>query len=412
MTLAEFRKRGFLAEISGLFRREDSARHCLTTFGYPPRRLPEFDSAEMFWTTVAQEIEGGILPEDDLESLVQHAADQYPGNRLLGPYAVSQRSEEALQAADSYGAGFTPHRSVPSHKKRLQVFISSTYADLRAERQAAVEAILTAGHIPAGMELFTAGDETQMEVIKRWIDESDVFMLILGLRYGSIEPTTGKSYTHIEYDYAVANEKPVFATVLADEAVDERVRRMGPSVMENQDPKALREFRKQVCGRMVRFWTDLKDIKLTVHETMVGFARREDLRGWVRAPDDIDAGTLAASVSQSRPRLTGARGAPTAEKPLDLFTLLVSRSYRLFFRPADADGSKVIIFKADSIVSEGRNNNENSWRLGDGKLELVQLDGKVHSRFFYDAENDRFEHTGDADTSSSNTDQYIVPETP
>ena len=54
-----------------------------------------------------------------------------------------------------------------AQKKKLQVFVSSTYTDLREERQAAVEAILTAGHIPAGMELFAAGDETQMNVINR-----------------------------------------------------------------------------------------------------------------------------------------------------------------------------------------------------------------------------------------------------
>ena len=54
-----------------------------------------------------------------------------------------------------------------AQKKKLQVFVSSTYTDLREERQAAVEAILTAGHIPAGMELFAAGDETQVNVINR-----------------------------------------------------------------------------------------------------------------------------------------------------------------------------------------------------------------------------------------------------
>jgi len=34
------------------------------------------------------------------------------------------------------------------------------------------------------MELFTAGDHTQLQVIKRWIEESEVFLLILGGRYG------------------------------------------------------------------------------------------------------------------------------------------------------------------------------------------------------------------------------------
>lgn len=77
-------------------------------------------------------------------------------------------------------------------KKKLQVFISSTYTDMLVERQGAVEAILRAGHIPAGMELFAAGDESQLETILRWIDDSDVFMLILGGRYGSIEPKSKK----------------------------------------------------------------------------------------------------------------------------------------------------------------------------------------------------------------------------
>lgn len=50
-------------------------------------------------------------------------------------------------------------------EKKLQVFVSSTYTDLKEERQAAVEAILATGNIPAGMELFTAGNLSQMAVI-------------------------------------------------------------------------------------------------------------------------------------------------------------------------------------------------------------------------------------------------------
>ncbi len=42
-------------------------------------------------------------------------------------------------------------------------------------------------------------------------------MLILGGRYGSIEPDSGKSYTHLEYKYALEKEIPIFAVVLKDE---------------------------------------------------------------------------------------------------------------------------------------------------------------------------------------------------
>ena len=99
--------------------------------------------------------------------------------------------------------------------KKLQVFVSSTYTDLIEERQAAVKAILDAGHIPAGMELFKAG-KSQMKTIKKWIDESDVYMLILGGRYGSIEEESGLSYTELEYRYALSKNMPVFSIILGD----------------------------------------------------------------------------------------------------------------------------------------------------------------------------------------------------
>lgn len=63
-------------------------------------------------------------------------------------------------------------------RKKLQVYISSTFYDLIEERQAAVEAILNTGHIPAGVELFF--NESPLKTRKRWIDESDVYILILG----------------------------------------------------------------------------------------------------------------------------------------------------------------------------------------------------------------------------------------
>ena len=97
--------------------------------------------------------------------------------------------------------------------KKLQVFVSSTYTDLIEERQAAVEAILDAGHIPAGMELFKAGNKSQLETIYKWIDDSDVYILILGGRYGSIEEISGKSYIQLEYEYAVKKNMPFFAII-------------------------------------------------------------------------------------------------------------------------------------------------------------------------------------------------------
>ena len=55
--------------------------------------------------------------------------------------------------------------------KRYQVFVSSTYADLKAERQQVLQALMEMDCIPAGMELFPAVDEEQWEFIKKVIKD-------------------------------------------------------------------------------------------------------------------------------------------------------------------------------------------------------------------------------------------------
>jgi hypothetical protein len=172
--------------------------------------------------------------------------------------------------------------------KKLQVFISSTYTDLKQERQAAVSAILKLGHIPAGMELFTAGDQSQWDTIKAWIDESDVYMLILGGRYGSIEPKSKLSYTELEYKYAVAQGKPFFAVVIREPALERKVQAHGTSVIELENGSSLTTFRKKVLSNISSFFDDEKDIRLSVYETLADFAANKNLVGWVPGNTVVD----------------------------------------------------------------------------------------------------------------------------
>lgn len=185
-------------------------------------------------------------------------------------------------------------------KKKLQVFISSTYSDLHDERQAAVSAILKAGHIPAGMELFAAGDESQMETIKRWIDGSDVFMLILGGRYGSIEPNTSLSYTELEYDYAVKAGKPYFAVVIEESALEQKVRERGTEVIETVNVKELADFRQKVLSRTSAFFRDTRDISLAVYETISDFLERYNFKGWVSGDEIPDIQSFTDQINKLR----------------------------------------------------------------------------------------------------------------
>ena len=173
--------------------------------------------------------------------------------------------------------------------KKLQVFVSSTYTDLIEERQAAVQAILDAGHIPAGMELFKAGNESQLKTIYRWIDESDVYMLILGGRYGSIEEKSGKSYTQLEYEYALSKNIPVFAVVLSESFLTTKINIIGLSdVMEQKAPDKYQTFKSLVMSKIIRMVDDSKDIKIAIHTTLNEFIHDYDVTGWIRNDNEND----------------------------------------------------------------------------------------------------------------------------
>jgi hypothetical protein len=194
-------------------------------------------------------------------------------------------------------------------KKKLQIFVSSTFTDLQFERQAAVQAILKAGHIPAGMELFTASDKSQWDTIKRWIDESDVYMLILGGRYGSVEPTSGVSYTELEYDYAVDVGKPLFAVVIKEDALEAKVKAVGTSVMEKDNPSLLKAFRNKVLLNISSFFSDDRDIRLAVHESLADFRDHPEVIGWVSASEVEDTKPLHDEIARLREELKTAKAA-------------------------------------------------------------------------------------------------------
>lgn len=100
--------------------------------------------------------------------------------------------------------------------KRYQVFVSSTYRDLIEERTAVMNCLLDNDCIPVGMEQFPAMPMSQWDYIKRLIDESDYYLLIVAGKYGSIDRETGMGYTEKEFRYTLEKEIPVIAFLHKD----------------------------------------------------------------------------------------------------------------------------------------------------------------------------------------------------
>lgn len=174
--------------------------------------------------------------------------------------------------------------------KKLQVFVSSTYTDLIAERQVAVEAILDAGHIPAGMELFKAG-KSQMKTIRKWIDDSDVYILILGGRYGSIEEESSLSYTELEYKYAISKNMPVFAIVLNDSFLFTKAADNGKdAIFEKENTDKYDTFKEYVKDNIVKFIENIDQIPSVIHAHLNNILNDTDynLVGWIKPTQQLE----------------------------------------------------------------------------------------------------------------------------
>lgn len=169
-------------------------------------------------------------------------------------------------------------------EKKYQVFISSTYTDLIEERQKAVEAILNAGHIPAGMELFNAGDETQKELISEWIEDSDIYVLILGGRYGSLD-SDGMGYTHWEYEKAKELGKPFFSLVLTKNYLNNKVLsgKLQATDLSYDDAKLV-EFRDEVKTKIVSNIDNIDQIEAAVIKSINRTIKKyeNNLEGWIK----------------------------------------------------------------------------------------------------------------------------------
>lgn len=163
--------------------------------------------------------------------------------------------------------------------KRYQIFVSSTYTDLRDERSKVIQTLMEMDCIPAGMELFPALDEEQWNFIKRVIDDCDYYLLIIGGRYGTVTPE-GISYTEKEYDYAVERGLKVIALIHES---PEQI----PSGKTERSPEAvekLSKFRDKVSkGRLVKFWTQADQLLGLVALSLGKTIKTYPAVGWVRA---------------------------------------------------------------------------------------------------------------------------------
>jgi hypothetical protein len=166
--------------------------------------------------------------------------------------------------------------------KRYQVFVSSTFADLQEERREVMQALLELKCIPAGMELFPAANDEQWKLIKRVIDDSDYYIVIVGGRYGSLDKD-GISFTEREYRYALEKGIPILGFLHINPAAIP----VGKSERTAISRRRLEQFRRLVEAKHVKYWSDAKDLGGKVSRGIANIIFDDPATGWVRGSEAI-----------------------------------------------------------------------------------------------------------------------------
>lgn len=195
--------------------------------------------------------------------------------------------------------------------KRYQIFISSTFKDLEEERKQVMQAVLNRKCFPAGMELFPAVDIEQFDYIKKVIDDSDYYLLIIGARYGSLDEN-GFSFTEKEYDYAVSREIPVIAFIHNNI----KLIPLGKADTDPELQKKLEAFRAKVQqGRLVNYWKDASDLRIKVTESLITAFQEIPRTGWVRANEaNADSSQEVKSLRRQIKQLQEQKSSATIDK--------------------------------------------------------------------------------------------------
>ena len=135
------------------------------------------------------------------------------------------------------------------------------------------------------MESFVASTFEQFKYIKKVIDYSDYYVLIVGGRYGSVEKTSGKSFTELEYDYACEKGIPVLAFV------HKNPEDLPPEKRDYKNWDKLLAFRERIMEekQLCYMWSNIGDLSGSVVASLTKQFEDNPQRGWLRGTDETAA---------------------------------------------------------------------------------------------------------------------------
>lgn len=201
-------------------------------------------------------------------------------NIYLSQYNAIQNSDYSYNKSAKFFVGILNGLKnaikLSLNNKRYQIFISSTFKDLELYRKTISDEITFRGHISAGMEDFTACGEDLETYIKKVIDGSDYYVLIIGQRWGSSLPNDeNTSYTMMEYNYAQSKGMRIIPLIYngSDKLV-------GNDLEENLDK--FNKFVKEVSKTVPQYFKDENELIRKLTKALDNEMKNHPQKGWIR----------------------------------------------------------------------------------------------------------------------------------
>lgn len=150
---------------------------------------------------------------------------------------------------------------------KIPIFVSSTYTDLIPCRNA-VREILAQYHADIrGMEVFGARTQKPLETCLSEVLTSELFIGIIGMRYGSVDEESGKSFVELEYETAIKRGLEISIYL-----IDEENASIPPINVDCENAERLRNFKKQLKkDHTCCIFTSVNDLSLKIKGDMETF---------------------------------------------------------------------------------------------------------------------------------------------
>jgi hypothetical protein len=190
------------------------------------------------------------------------------------------------------------------------IFVSSTFADLQRHRELVREAIARLEYASLTMELFGALPETPKEECLRLVRSANAYVGIFAMRYGFVDPDSGKSLSELEYEEAQAVRLPSLIYV-----IDEDTHPVLPIHVETgSSAEKLRDFKGVLKkSHVVSFFSSPEDLAAKVTQDVVRL-----VGAMAKQPTARVLSQLAANAVQRYP-LTPPRFAYLKERTSRIF---------------------------------------------------------------------------------------------